>query len=478
MILYGYIASISYGLICLLLGMMAYKLGMPKKFSRKIVHILVGFEWLILYLFMGTSYHFLIVCLLFTLLLIVTHFKKLLPMMSSDGDNSPGTVYYGVAMSAFAILILFIPRLVLPFGIGVFCTSFGDGFAGLIGQLVKKHNPKIYFQKSLFGALANFAFSFAVAFVFSAVFDMGLSIWHCLAIAFLSVAVELISTRGLDNIFITFLTALLAYAFINLPTINHYIVPILATPVIIALVNAKKVLTSLGLVLAIALDVVVSLTLGNFGLVLLMIFLFGSVVIDKIKEKGKPDSDVTKKGDCRDHIQVIANGLIPMFCAIIFSITANKAYLVAYVAVLAEAFGDTAASGLGVFSKKTFDLFKMRKCQRGISGGVSLIGTLSALVGAAVFSFVAVLFGTLNLPMFLIAVGTAFLGVIFDSLLGSLVQVKYRCKICGKITEREIHCQKRTEKCAGFEFFDNDVVNLSSGLFTAIITVVLFSLIS
>ena len=475
MIVQGYIFSVAYGLFCLLLGMISHKLGLEKKYSRKIVHILVGFEWLILYHFMGTSYHFLIVCLLFTALLVVVYFKRLLPMMESDGDNAPGTVYYGVAMSILASITLFVPDMVLPFGIGVFATSFGDGAAGLVGQLVKRFNPKIYFNKSLLGALANFTVTFLVCLIFKYCFEMPLGIFYCLALAFLSTLIELISTRGLDNIFITASVAFSAYLFINLPTINYYIVPILATPVIIALVNKKQILTRLGLLFAIILDLVISLTLGNFGLVLLMSFLFGSVLVDKVKDRAKRD-DLAKKGHCRDHIQVLANGLIPMFSALIYSITENRAYLVAFVAVLAEAFADTAASGMGVFSKSTFDPFRMKKCECGISGGVSLIGTFSALAGAFLIPAVAILFGAIDLRMYLIASVAAFIGVIFDSMLGSLVQVKFRCAVCGKITEKEVHCNVRAKQDSGYMFFDNDVVNLTSGLFCAILTVLAVAL--
>ena len=65
MIVYGYLSSLLYGVLCLALGLIAYKLGMNKKYTRKLVHILVGFEWVILYHFMGNTVHFLIVCLAF-----------------------------------------------------------------------------------------------------------------------------------------------------------------------------------------------------------------------------------------------------------------------------------------------------------------------------------------------------------------------------------------------------------------------------
>ncbi len=477
MILKAYLFALLYGVLCLGLAFLAYKLGVAKNYTRKLVHILVGFEWVILYSFLGGgSVHFLSVCLIFTLLLLVTYFRKLTPMIASDGDNAPGTVYYGVAMSILATVCLFVPEFVLYFGIGVFCTSLGDGFAGLFGQAIKKHNPKIYGGKSLIGFLANFAVSFSVALVFEAVFDMGLKLWQSALIGFFSATVELISTRGLDNITVTLGTSFLSYGFIYLETLGQYLIPIILTPVIIAAVLAKKALTPFATVLAVLLDVVVSLTLGNFGFLLLLFFLAGSVVIDKIKKKKQENDGITKRGDCRDAVQVIANGIVPMFFAIFYALSRHPAFIVGYVAALAEAFADTAASGIGVFSVKTFDLFKWRPAERGMSGGVSKIGSSAAFLASFVIPLFALLFKMINWKLFILASLVAFFGVFCDSFLGSLVQVKYRCKACGKLTEREWHCDKKTVKVSGFEFFDNDVVNLFSGAFTAIIAAV-FTLI-
>ena len=119
MILKGYLIAFAYGIFCLLLSAFVYKLGVPKVFTRKIVHILVGFEWVILYIFHGATYHFLIVCLAFLTLLIVAAKMDLMPMISSESDNAPGTVYYAVSMSIMAIVCLFSSKFMIPFGIAV-----------------------------------------------------------------------------------------------------------------------------------------------------------------------------------------------------------------------------------------------------------------------------------------------------------------------------------------------------------------------
>ena len=255
------------------------------------------------------------------------------------------------------------------------------------------------------------------------------------------------------------------------------LVPIISTPVIIALVLKKKALTPFGTLFAVILDIVVSLAFGNFGFLLLLFFLVGSVLIDKIKKRKQGKDLITKRGDCRDAVQVMANGLIPFVFALFFAATSHPAFLVGYVAALSEAFADTAASGFGVFSQKTFDIFKWRPAEKGISGGVSAVGSISAFFAALVIPAFALLFKMIYWKAFIVASLAAFIGVFFDSLLGSLVQVKYRCQKCKKLTEREWHCKKKTQKLSGFEFFDNDVVNLFSGAITAIFAALIALLI-
>ncbi len=463
MILWGYLSGFGYGLVCLLLSFILYKLGMPKKYTRKVVHILVGFEWVFLYNFMGAGIHFLLVCIAFLLLLLVAYFTRMMPMISSDDDNSPGTVYYAVAMCGVAILACFLPDLMLPFGIGIFCTSIGDGFAGLVGQAIRKNNPKVYKNKSVYGTLANFVFSFGSVLVMKLVFDMPLNPLHMLLIAALSTLLELVVGLGLDNIVVTWGVTALAYSFINFPGIMDYIFPIILTPLVIILADRGRALTTSGIVAAIIVDVCISVSLGNFGFLLLLAFLVLGVVIDKIKKLSKNRVvDEAEKGDCRDHMQVLANGLIPSAAAVAYLFTKNEIFIVAFVASLGEALADTAASGFGAFSRRTFDPFRMKKTENGISGGMSLLGTFASLIFAFLFPLVAWLCGMLEPPMLLLAGGAAFFGAVFDSFLGSLVQAKYKCTVCGKVTEKSNHCGAPTEHIKGLKFINNDIVNLIS----------------
>lgn len=482
MIVKGYIFSILYVLICVAGALLLHKIGVPKKYTRKFVHIFVGFEWVILNHFFGPSIHFTIVCILFTILLAADYKMKLVPAMSSDGDNAPGTVYYAVAMTVLSIVSLFESRIMLPFGIAVFCTSFGDGLAGVLGQAVKKHNPKVYGSKSIVGTLTNFFVCFFVPFAFGYFYDYPIELWHCLIIAIFAAEIELFVSKGLDNIVITLSVALLAFSLVFYPVINSGLLAVMLTPVIIALAYSKKALTLGGIVLAVIMDIIITVSLGNFGFCVLITFFAGSVVVDKIKKRGKKAKQketepIEKRGDCRDVVQVFANGGVAMIAAIAYLISGEMIFVFAFCASLAEAFADTAASGLGFFAKRTYDVFRLKKCEGGLSGGMSLLGTFSSLVASAVISLVVLLFGVVDAAGFAIIFISGFLGSVFDSMLGSLLQVKYRCTVCKSIVEREVHCGAKTEEYRGLSFISNDTVNFFSTFFAAAMAVVIFVLI-
>lgn len=480
MILKGYILGISYALVCLIVSLILYKLGMAKKYTRKVVHILVGFEWVILYHFMGAGIHFLCVCLIFLALLTVAYFGRLMPMISSEGDNAPGTVYYAVAMTGVAAVGCFVPEVMLPFGIGVMCTSLGDGFAGAVGQLISKNNPKVYGNKTLYGTLTNFLVSSASAYVISALYGIPINVWHCLAIGLISTELELVTPHGLDNISITWGATALAYAFAYLPGINDYLLPIILSPIIVIFATSKNALTNDGIAAALILDLAVSVAFGNFGFLILCVFFVGSVIIDKIKkrQKNKGREDIDAKGSCRDYMQVLANGAIAFISALAFAFTKNRVFVVAFVASMAEAFADTAASGIGAFATNVYDPFRRKKCEKGLSGGMSVEGTLASLFAACLVAIIAYTIGYVGfgLSEFLIVTVAAFVGGVIDSLLGSLLQVKYKCTVCGKLTERTEHCDTPAEHYSGLKFIDNDIVNILSCALSAIIAVAAYVL--
>ena len=290
---------------------------------------------------------------------------------------------------------------------------------------------------------------------------MPLKIYEMLMVALLAVLLELITRNGLDNISVPLGSLLFIYALLYMPNIGNYLCPILLTPIVIWVASARNVLTRGGIVCAIIVDLAVSVSLGNLGFLALLTFLVLGVAADKIKNAGK-----NKKSECRTYFQVLVNSAPAAICAAFFFIRPHTALLVAFLASMGEALADTLASGIGARDKRVFDLFRMRKCKVGESGGMSLLGTAAAILGASLMMLLGYAFERLSLTCLLIGGVSAFLGCIFDSFLGSLVQGKFRCKKCGAMTEKDVHCSIPATRVRGLAIIDNDMVNLFSCLFS------------
>lgn len=472
MIIKGYLFSIIYGLLCIFIAGVAYKMGLESVYTRKITHILIGFEWVILYHYFGTSIHFIIVCLIFSLIVAISYVKKLLPQFSAGENDSPGTLYYCIAMTVMATISHFWPVIAMPFGIGVFCTSLGDGLAGVFGQ-IKVHNKQIYGEKTIFGSIACFVFSLISSLLIINFYELNLEIYHTVIIAFFATELELIGKKGIDNITVTLGTSFLAFAFSVFPTLINYAVPIILTLPIILLVYHKNALTKNGIMLAIALDVIVSLAFGNAGFLILVVFLGGSLVVDKIKKK-----KTNQPKEKRNAKQVLANGSLGALLAFLYIIYPSDIWYIAFCSVFAEAFADTTASSIGALSQVAYDPFRRKTVKQGISGGMSIIGTASSLGASVLIAVISSSLHGVGITGFVVISISGFLGCIFDSLLGSLAQVKYKCSICGEITEQKYHCGKSTIQQSGLAFVDNNAVNLFSTAFSAIASITLFILLN
>lgn len=97
------------------------------------------------------------------------------------------------------------------------------------------------------------------------------------------------------------------------------------------------------------------------------------------------------------------------------------------LAALAEAAADTGSSEIGMaFSGKTVLITNLRPVPAGTDGGMSLFGTLAALLGAAAIAFTAAVSGLVSPRAAVIIIIAGFLGTLVDSLLGALLERRGR----------------------------------------------------
>lgn len=192
-----------------------------------------------------------------------------------------------------------------------------------------------------------------------------------------------------------------------------------------------------------------------------------------------------EKGGQRDVIQVIANGGVAAFCCLSYLLFGQEYFLLGTTVSIAAATADTWASEIGVLSSKPpRSLLTMKPIQTGMSGGVSLLGTFSQIVGSsliAILSLIGLKF-FYQLPMewmtvFLLISGMGVLGSIIDSLLGAYVQAKYECRICQLETERLYHHGVKTKLVKGIPFMTNDIVNLLSNVMVVMLSILCYQIL-
>ena len=75
--------------------------------------------------------------------------------------------------------------------------------------------------------------------------------------------------------------------------------------------------------------------------------------------------------------------------------------------------------------------------------------------------------------IFIIISVSGFLACYFDSILGSTLQGKYKCKKCGQNNEIGFHCNQSSELISGIKIFTNNLVNFLCSAFGGIILIAL-----
>lgn len=230
-----------------------------------------------------------------------------------------------------------------------------------------------------------------------------------------------------------------------------------------------------GLVVASAVGAAVFWGAGLPGATVLIFFFVAGSALSRLPT----DVSFPEQKARRDWRQVLANGLWPALLTLAYGFRQEEVYYLAFVAAVATACADTASGEVGVrWGKKTVSILNFRSVPHGVSGGVSLVGSLAGLLAA----FLVALVGTgprgwgaaLSLKSAAIITTIGFLGMLFDSFLGAVAQVKYRCRVCRSAVEVSKHCGQPAEKISGFVVLDNDGVNLFATLFGGLVGLVWF----
>jgi len=202
---------------------------------------------------------------------------------------------------------------------------------------------------------------------------------------------------------------------------------------------------------------------GWGGAAMLAAFFISSTLVGRIAlARGKVADPAAERRNAR---QVLANGSAAALGALL-ELQSPGLGLWIVCGALATAAADTWATSIGAFSRTDpRHLLNGRRVPKGTSGGVSPVGTLAALVGAATVAVSGGLVGG-GVRLLTAGVSIGFGGMLLDSLLGAALQGRFECSQCEAVTERRLHgCGRPARWVGGLQWLDNDGVNaLSTGL--------------
>lgn len=438
--------------------------------SRKFTHIMLFMVWVLIDRYLRGTIHQVIIPVIFIFLNLLSYkFHLYKSVERSDGeDNHYGTIYFALAITAIMAISYFIPEFYLPSGIAVMCLTFGDGFAALMGYNFRSR--KISSNKSVMGFGAAVVASAAALAGFNVLYDVGLTWTQILALGLFTAILELVD-YGLDNFTIVFGTFFLSYGFLHAPQ-ERLMISVALALIIFMVIFFAHAIDYYGSLCS----MVVVFCFSYFGGTFALSFLLASYFTVFFISAGKKHILHKKKEEHpRNAKQILINGGLGTLCILAYGITGQTYLLIVSIVSVGGCFVDSLSSDVGILSSRPpYDPLKRRWVEPGISGGMSVLGTVAAFLGSAVIAF--------SLKSYLaLSVGKAFLitAVIFgqtlvDTILGSWIQVKYRCPVCGVLTEKVEHCGKSTILAAGISWVDNNMINLLSSIIVTALALLLF----
>jgi len=216
----------------------------------------------------------------------------------------------------------------------------------------------------------------------------------------------------------------------------------------------------------------------EWGLLLIAFFISSSLLsLYRADEKARL-AEKFAKGYRRDLGQALANAGVGMVLAIAHLFSGHPLLYGACAGAMAAVNADTWATEVGVLSRTPPRLITSgRRVEIGASGGVTGLGLVTSLAGAAFIGLFAAAGvwatgGSASSVVSAIIGATAggLAGSLFDSFLGATVQGIYWCPRCQKETERRVHrCGTPTILVRGLSWLGNDLVNLLSSVVGALV---------
>ncbi len=444
-------------LALVLTSLLVQKLGnRPSTAARKVLHIgAIGASALSVYVVPDLD------ALLITVILLapIIGFVVLKGFMKDafSGRRSWGILWYVLVFA----LLLFLFRKDAPHLVyyPLMVLALADGVAALIGIYLRSRSYRLGGdQRTKAGSVAFFTATFVVLAFSHYVIGMptGFTIPQLIFVSIFLTLTEAGSSNGSDNLWVP--VVLVYWLLVH---------PVLPTAISTAIFTFLLVLTSAWYAVKLgwlsAGGALIALLLGWFYLfnpevkwvIIPMSFFICGSLLSKLNTR-------KDKGPARSGMQVLANGGMPTLFLAAYFVTGMQGFLIGFICGFGAALSDTASSEIGIKrGGKTYSILGFKPYVKGVSGGVSIDGSLSGMLFAMFLSFLAmVLLEERSIILFIGIALVSFAGNITDSVLGQLIQEKFFDK-----SSAEWH-DNRPENVLvvvkGIPGVTNDMVNLIS----------------
>ena len=451
-----------------------FKILSPES-NRRLVHLFVGMLITISPLIFSDYLLPSILALIFIIVNYFAYYNEKFMGIHSQNRITYGTIYFPIGYLILTIGFWQYTELVI---ISLAILAIADPFAAIIGENSSENSEFVIWEdkKTIQGTIAYFIISFILISLLGRLFfqfSTAYLICFSLFTAFGATVAEITSSKGSDNFSIPVVSILFMIGFIErISPIQSNFFAILSSPTLIFILFLVlvlyfafklKTLSLDGFLGALLMGIIIILIGSKIFLVTLAIFFILSSVLNKILKEA---SFCRTKGSERDIVQVYANGGIALLLSILYYINDNPIFIYLFASSVAAAMSDTWGTEFGKLSKhKPISITSLKSIDHGISGGITLIGTIGSLLGSSIIGVSA--WVLIPMPTHIIygVILTGFLSSLFDSILGDVFQGKYEAPN-GDIIEVK---NKDSKLINGYSWIDNDLVNLLNTAFSPLI---------
>jgi uncharacterized protein (TIGR00297 family) len=409
--------------------------------TRKIVHMsMLVFAFLLPYLTWRQAAGCVMLALLFNVVI--------LPQLGADLRKSPASapdtgVWTGIVIypiSVLALILLYRHDLLIAGTIWAI-MALGDGTAGVAGCTLG--GPALPWNrgKTWSGFLGFIVAGTAGAYVLTRwmapAIDPEVALRICAATALVGAIVESLPLRVDDNATVPLVCSVFMFCllFIERSALNSNLPYLGRRMVLAASINLALALLALGLKMAapsgavagFLLGVAVYLGWGYKSFLLMFAFFATGSLATKIGYGRKAARGIAeKRGGARSWREAVANSLAGAFFSLLVITTHHQyAFLIALIAVFAEATGDTVSSEIGQWiSGRAYLITTLQPVPAGENGGVSFGGSVAGILASSLVVALGLALGLCGNGKggAVVALAAAVAGNLLDSVLGATIE--------------------------------------------------------